>query len=77
MEKATIDSLRDLNTACIDAAIAGEVLGVAPQGIREQAKRDPSKLGFPVIVIKHRVKIPRIPFIQFMTGEEATKKEAK
>lgn len=76
MTKATLDTLRDLNTDCINAATAGKVLGLAPQGIREQAKRDPSKLGFPVIVTNHRVLIPRIPFIQFITGEKIEKAEA-
>lgn len=36
---------------------------------REQARKDPSKLGFPVIVICNRIKIPKIPFIKFMKGE--------
>lgn len=36
---------------------------------RLQAHKDPSKIGFPVIVIGSRVKIPKIPFIKFMRGE--------
>ena len=43
------------------------VLGADPQSIRCQAQSDPTKLGFPVVVIKSRVKIPKRPFIQFMT----------
>jgi len=36
---------------------------------RNQAHNDPSKLGFPVIVIGSRVKIPKAAFINFMRGE--------
>lgn len=34
--------------------------------LRLQAREDPSKLGFPVLVYGSRVKIPKIPFLQFM-----------
>ena len=34
--------------------------------INLQAQKDPSKLGFPVIVIGTRVKIPKAAFIRFM-----------
>ncbi len=44
-----------------------EVLGCMPYSINVQAKEDPAKLGFPVIVIGTRVKIPRLGFIHFMT----------
>lgn len=51
------------------------ILGANPQTIRCQAQQRPEMLGFPVIVIGSRVKIPKRPFIQFMTqlqkGEEA------
>lgn len=42
------------------------VLRCDPQCIREQAKRDPERIGFPVIIIGHRVRIPRIPFLQYL-----------
>ena len=43
------------------------ILGANPQTIRCQAQQRPEMLGFPVIVIGSRVKIPKRPFIQFMT----------
>ncbi len=46
-----------------------EVLGCTPQGIRVIARVDPRRLGFPVIVIGNRTKIPRIPFLNFMEGK--------
>lgn len=45
-----------------------EVLGCTPHSVRIQAHEDETRLGFPVIVLGTRVRIPRIPFIQFMEG---------
>lgn len=42
------------------------ILHCDPQCIRVQAQRDPSKLGYPVIVIGSRVRIPRIPFLKYL-----------
>ena len=50
---------------------AGKLLGVHPQSIREQAHRDPKKLGFPVSVVGTRVLIPKEPFYKFIGLEEA------
>lgn len=46
----------------------GKVIGVAPQRLREQAKDEPEKLGFNVIVVGTSIKIPRIPFLEFVLG---------
>lgn len=43
------------------------LLGANPQSIRCQAHQRPELLGFPVVIIGSRVKIPKRPFIQFMT----------
>ena len=43
-----------------------EVLQCDPQCIREQAQRDPTKLGYPVVVQGSRIRIPRIPFLRFI-----------
>ncbi len=50
---------------------AARLLGVHPQSIREQAHRDPKKLGFPVSVVGTRVLIPKEPFYKFIGLEEA------
>lgn len=44
-----------------------EVLGCAPYSINIMAKQCPDQLGFGVVMIGRRVKIPRRPFIKFMT----------
>ncbi|MDO4564814.1 MAG: hypothetical protein Q4C04_04300 [Clostridia bacterium] len=45
-----------------------DYLEVAPHSIRCQAQTAPHKLGFPVIVVGTRVKIPRLGFIRFIEG---------
>jgi len=47
----------------------GTALGISPQGIRSQAQADPAKLGFRVIVVGTRVRIPRRPLLEWL-GEE-------
>lgn len=45
-----------------------DVIGANAQAIRIQARDNPERLGFPVIVVGHRVKIPRQAFLNFMRG---------
>ena len=47
------------------AEIAG-VLGSDPQSIRVAARVEPQRLGFPVVVIGSRVKIPKAAFLRHM-----------
>ena len=50
------------------SADIADVLNADPQDIRVQARTAPEKLGFPVIIIKSRTKIPRLPFLRYMSG---------
>ena len=52
-----------------------ELLSCRRYDINLQAHNDPSKLGFPVVVIGSRVKIPREAFLRFWEGE--TNKEVR
>lgn len=69
----TISDLITLDTPTITPAQAGAILGIDPNTIRWQARDNPAALGFPVIVVKSRTYIPRIPFIRFVTGEGENK----
>ena len=42
------------------------ILGANPATIHGQAVDRPEKLGFPVIVMGSRVKIPKQPFVRFL-----------
>lgn len=64
----TLTELEGLDTLMITPVQAAQVLGMDPAAIRWQAKDSPGKLGFPVIVAKTRVKIPRVPFINYVKG---------
>ena len=64
-------TLQDLAAVEGDVLKADEVaryLNLAPQQLRAQARSDPAKLGFRVIVCGQRTLIPKAPFIEFMTG---------
>ena len=52
---------------------AAKAIGVAPQKLREQAKDDPEKLGFNVIVVGTSIRIPRIPFLNYILGSNPLK----
>ena len=71
----TLDELKNSNKNILTAAEIAPIVGADPNVIRYQAQEEPDKLGFPVIVMKSRVKIPRIPFIKFMEGELYEPKE--
>lgn len=64
-------TLREIEEMDVDVLTPKQVAGVLkcdPYIINIQAQQEPEKLGFPVIVAKSRVKIPREGFIRFMKG---------
>ena len=63
----TLDDIRAMSKPTILASEAAQVLGCDPQWLRLMARERPEKLGFPVCCTsKHRVKIPREPFLRFL-----------
>ena len=64
----TIEDIRKSKSAFLTPNDVAEVLGCAPQGIRDAARKNPQALGFPVTVIGNRTRIPRIPFLEFVMG---------
>ena len=64
----TIDQLRTSTDVYINAADVAPILRCDAQQIRAQAHRDPAMLGYPVVIIGRRVRIPRIPFLLFLDG---------
>jgi hypothetical protein len=65
----TLDEIKASDKSVLTPAEVAEVLGCDAQDVRIQARLSPEKLGFPVIIIKSRTKIPRIPFLRYM-GEQ-------
>lgn len=62
----TIEDMLQSTEPFLSPADVAEVLRCDPQSIRFQAQSDPSKLGYPIIVINRRVRIPRIPFLRYL-----------
>lgn len=67
----TLEELKRSEKIIITPAEAAPVLGCDPHWIRITARERPQALGFPVICMGSRVKIPRLPFIKFLEGGAA------
>ena len=64
--KKSIQDLIALDRDYLTPAEIAGVLGSDPQSIRVAARVEPQRLGFPVVVIGSRVKIPRAAFLRYM-----------
>lgn len=65
----TFCDLEAMERETISPSEAAEIIGCNPQFIRIQARQDRKALGFPVIVMGHRVRIPRRAFLAFLRGD--------
>ena len=65
-----LEELEALNTDVLTCAQVAMVLKANPATIHYQAMECPERLGFPVIVMGSRVRIPKGPFILFLRGIE-------
>lgn len=70
MARPTIDELRESKEVLLTVDQAQTALGVSAQRIMEQARTDPKKLGFPVMVACDTVRIPRKPLLKWLGVEE-------
>lgn len=64
----TLEDIKGMDCSTITPAVAASVLGCNPHSIRVAAHTEPQSLGFPVVVMQSRTRIPRIPFINFLEG---------
>lgn len=62
----TLTEIRASNEPFLRPVDVAEVLGCTPQSIRLQAREYPEALGFPVVVLGTRTRIPRKPFLAFI-----------
>lgn len=62
----TLDELAALPGDVLTCKQIAPILGAKADNIHQQAVERPELLGFPVIVIKSRVKVPKAAFISFM-----------
>ena len=71
MKDPTIQYYQSLTRAYLLPEEAAALLGCTPQSVRTAARQRPELLGFPVIVICNRVKIPKGPFLKALYGGDA------
>lgn len=57
---------------CLTAHEVARVLKCDAQCLRSQIRSDPDSVGFPTTRIKHRIRIPKNPFLAFMGMTEET-----
>ena len=62
----TLEEIKACDKPTLTPADIADVLSCDPQDIRVQAKTAPEKLGFNVVIIGSRVKIPRLAFLKHM-----------
>lgn len=65
----TLNDVKAIEREYLTPAEVASVLGCDPQGVRVWARQRPDALGFPVILLPHRVKIPRRAFVAYMEGK--------
>ena len=61
---ASLDEIAAIPKTFLTATDIAPYLGSSPITIRAQAHECPEKLGFPVTIIKRRVKIPKDRFVE-------------
>lgn len=64
----TLADIEKIDKSILTAADIADYLGTDPNTIRIQAHENAKMLGFPVIVLGSRVKIPKEGFIRFCKG---------
>nr|DAQ52686.1 MAG TPA: excisionase [Caudoviricetes sp.] len=62
----TVSEIQAANKPYLTPVEVAEVLECDPQAIRLAARDNPGQLGFPVVRVGKRTKIPRIPFLRFL-----------
>ena len=65
-----LEQIKQAKKDVLTCADVAEVLKCDAYTLHMQAQQRPEMLGFNVICMGNRVKIPRLAFIQFMEGEK-------
>ena len=66
----TLAEIKAIGNSVINAQSAAAISETDYMTLLYTAREYPERLGFPVICVGNRVKIPRIPFIKFLAGED-------
>jgi len=66
----TIEDIKKMDKEVLTPGDVAQVLHCDPNVLREQARQDIKKLGFPVAKVGTRVKIPKQAFIDWFEGSK-------
>ena len=64
----TLDDIRQLDREYLLPREVADILGTDAQAIRVWARANPEALGFPVIRVGNRIKVPKQAFLRYMEG---------
>lgn len=64
-----IEQLQAMDKTFLSPREISPILGSDPQTIRVTARQRPDLLGFPFTFVGNRMKIPRLPFLQFLGAQ--------
>lgn len=64
----TIQEIEQSNKEMLIPTDIAPILGCDAHAIRLQARDDPKRLGFPVVLVGTRVKIPKAGFLNYLKG---------
>lgn len=73
----TLEEIRSTSKDMLTPTDVAPVLRCSPYTVTIAARKSPERLGFPVNVMGSRVRIPRLPFLAFVTGEGRTESSSK
>ncbi len=69
-EKITLVDLEKTEENCLTPQQVADALGVSKKSFLRTAKDEPETLGFPIVKVgKRTIRIPKIPFLNFMRGK--------
>lgn len=68
-KKLTLEEIQAMDREMLTPGMIAGVMGCNPYYITVQARKDPSKLGFPVSLHGNRTLIPRRAFLKFMGAD--------
>lgn len=66
----TIEEIKASKKEVLAPVDVAGVLRCDPQSIRVRARQRPDLLGFPVVIMGNRIKIPRRAFLKYIGAEE-------
>ncbi len=69
-EKITLVDLERTEENCLTPQQVADALGVSRKTFMRTVKNEPETLGFPIVKVgKKKIRIPKIPFLNFMRGK--------